>query len=128
MLMSDAIPVTPIRPIPNERPRQRPNTQINATDDAVRSNRQTSGTQQRRAENPYESARLNLPIGAQDEGPVTAGPVPLSTAPVTGFITQSIHQEAMGPGLHIEPWDTALEAYRKAEAVPYPISRAAAAG
>lgn len=38
--------------------------------------------------------------------------------PSTGFITQSLSQETIGAGLHIEPWQTALSSYNSAAALP----------
>ncbi len=129
MLMSDAIPVTPIRPIPDERRRRQVSEQVGKADDAIRGGRQTGETQGRRSGSVQkEGGAFELPAGLQEEGPVTANPIPLSADPVTGFVTQSIYQEAMGTGLHIEPWDMAIEAYRKAGSVPLPRSAAASGG
>ncbi len=38
--------------------------------------------------------------------------------PSTGFITQSLSQEKLGAGLHIEPWRQALSSYLSAAALP----------
>ena len=53
---------------------------------------------------------------AEDAGPVNGGPVPLNALPNAGYVAQSIHQEAMGSGLTIEPWSEAIDAYRRADA------------
>lgn len=127
MLMSDAIPVTPIRPIPDERRRRQVSEQVGKADDAVRGGRPMGEAQERRSGTVHKEDVFELPAGRREEGPVTANPLPLSADPVTGFVTQSIYQEAMGAGLHIEPWDMAIEAYRKAEAVPLPRSAASQA-
>ncbi len=36
----------------------------------------------------------------------------------TGFITQSLSQETIGAGLHIEPWRAAISSYLSAAALP----------
>ncbi|MCW2248745.1 hypothetical protein M2352_004405 [Azospirillum fermentarium] len=129
MLMSDAIPVTPIRPIPDERRRRQGAEQVGKADDAIRGGRQAGEAQDRRpGQVAKEGNGFELPAGLPDEGPVTPTPVPLSADPVTSFVTQSIYQEAMGTGLHIEPWDAAIEAYRKADSVPLPRSAAGRTG
>lgn len=129
MLASDAIPVTPIRPIPGDRRRRPTADQVGKADDAIRGGRQTGEAQDRRSgQVAKEGTGFELPAGVPGEGPVTPAPVPLTADPVTGFITQSIYQEAMGTGLHIEPWDTAIEAYRKADSVPLPRSTAGQTG
>lgn len=112
MLASDALPVTPVRPIPeNERRRQQP--EVDATDDATQGARGTglANTRARSAGDDGERSRRD-----DRDGPVTATPQPLTGAPNAGYVAQSIHQEAMGPGLHIEPWDAAIQAYRRADA------------
>lgn len=51
-------------------------------------------------------------------GNETAAPNIALTAPVPasiGFATQSLAQETIGAGLHIEPWGQALSAYRHAD-------------
>ena len=41
-----------------------------------------------------------------------------SLRPSVGFIAQSLSQESIGAGLHIEPWRAALSSYRAAAALP----------
>lgn len=119
MLASDAIPVQPIRRVPGEEERRR-SADIGATGDALQSSKRTEldETGERRARRSG-SSRGGFTLGGRGEdGPVTPGLVPLTATPNAGFVTQSIHQEAMGAGLHIEPWSSAIQAYRRADAGP----------
>ena len=45
------------------------------------------------------------------------------TQPSTGFLAQSLSQENLGSGLHIEPWSAALGSYRSAAALTTPAKR-----
>ena len=49
------------------------------------------------------------------QGPVRSRP---GSGSASGFIAQRLSQEALGNGLHIEPWQTALSSYRSAAALP----------
>ena len=118
MLASEALPVQPVRPIPDERERHRPTT-IETTEDALKGSGRAGldETVERRARRSESSRRFALD-GREGDGPVTPGPVPLTATPSAGFVAQSIHQDAMGSGLHIEPWPAAILAYRRADAGP----------
>lgn len=132
MLMSDAIAVTPVRPIPGEgQPQGRRRdgieqtgigqTGVEQTEDAVQRGGRASGSAARgraRGSGGTDGGITGVAGGGSDAGPVTATPVPLSAGPTTGFVTQSIAQEAVGTGLHIERWSTAIQAYRRADAGP----------
>jgi len=116
MLTSDAIPVTPIRPIPDER--QRRSGGMEPSEDAVRRNTRATGSDGRDRTRATGEARQSgaFQLGESQDVPPNPVSLPpsLATGPTTGFLTQSIAQEAMGSGLHIEPWDTAISAYRRA--------------
>lgn len=47
-----------------------------------------------------------------------SGPLAASALPNTGFVVQSLSQETLGAGLHIESWQSALSSYRSAAAIP----------
>lgn len=119
MLMSEAIPITPVQPIPGDGRGQRRRDLVESTDEGVsRGGRTDLDGARRRARGASDGERFGLPAGLSEEGPVTATPGPLAKGPTAGFVTQSIHQEAMGTGLHIEPWPAAIGAYRRADAGP----------
>ena len=127
MLMSDAIAVTPVKPIPGEGQQQGrrrddiEQTGVEQTEDAVQRGGRASGSTARgtaRGAGGTDGGTAVVAGGGSDAGPVTATPVPLSAGPTTGFVTQSIAQEAVGPGLHIEPWQSAIQAYRRADSGP----------
>ncbi|WP_448206876.1 hypothetical protein [Azospirillum sp. sgz302134] len=119
MLASDAAAIQPVRRVPGEQERKR-SADVKATEDALQSSKradldETGGSRTRRS-GASRGFSLNSDEG---EGPVTPGLVPLTATPNAGFVAQSIHQDAMGSGLHIEPWPAAIEAYQKADAAPY---------
>ena len=118
MLASEAIAVQPIRRIPGEQERKRFDG-VEATDDALKGSKRAEldETSERRTRRSESSGGFSLKDKEQD-GPVTPGPVPMTATPSAPFIAQSIHQDAMGPGLHIEPWPAAIQAYRRADAGP----------
>lgn len=118
MLASEAIAVQPIRRVPGEQDRKRYEG-VEATDDALKggSRAELDETSGRRARRSESSGGFSLNDTGQ-EGPVTPGPVPMTATPSAPFVAQSIHQEAMGTGLHIEPWPAAIQAYRRADAGP----------
>lgn len=119
MLGSDAAPVLPIRSLPEDTTR-RQSSGVETIDDsdskrraaveATRTRTESAGTGNTGAETPASDST--------EEGPVTASAAKLSSGPAIGFVAQSISQETLGAGLHIEPWDEALSAYRRAEAGP----------
>jgi len=126
MLESDAIPVRPIQPIPDEDRRLRDprlgETQ-QTSEDAVSRGAGTSGDAVRsRAPGSATEAGQSRVQGGFGTEPAPPPPPPpqqqAAASPSTGFLTQSIAQEAIGNGLYIEPWAAALGAYRRAAAAP----------
>lgn len=118
MLASDAAAVQPIRRVPGEEERKRGKDGTEATGDALQgSGRADAESTATRTKSAAGSAG-GFTIGGADEnaGPVIGGPVPLTALPNAGYVAQSIHQEAMGSGLTIEPWSEAIDAYRRADA------------
>ncbi|WP_085557185.1 hypothetical protein [Azospirillum agricola] len=120
MLASEAAAIQPIRRIPGEEERKRSEAEakLDATDDALKgSGRAETDETRARARSAGRSAG-GFSIGgtAADGRPVTGAPLPQTALPNAGFVTQSIHQEAMGDGLTIEPWSDAIAAYRRADA------------
>lgn len=123
MLESDAIAVRPIQPIPDEERRLRDprvDESQQTSEDAVRRGSGASGDAVR-SRAPGSATEAGQP---RAEGGSRAAPLPsppqqqAAASPSTGFLTQSIAQEAIGNGLHIEPWAAALGAYRRAAAAP----------
>lgn len=131
LLASDAIPVRPIQPIPDEKAR-RPDRGIDQSSETAED---TPETGIRRSRGPAGGEVRSRPLGqssgaeetrsggfrpdAPPPPPPAALPTPTAAAsPSTGFLTQSIAQEAIGNGLHIEPWRAAISAYRRAGAGP----------
>lgn len=117
ILASDAAAVQPIRRIPGETERQRqPDTDVETTDDALSGGNRAGGaatTTERGAKG--STAAGGFAVGSVgDQNAVSPGPVPLTTTPNAGFVAQSIHQDSLGTGLHIEPWPQAILAYQKA--------------
>ncbi|WP_247894998.1 hypothetical protein [Azospirillum brasilense] len=120
MLASEAIAVLPIRRVPGDEERRR-SEDVSTTDDALKSGKRTElgGAQGNRAGRAGSSTKFALDDAEGDDGPVTGASPRLSATPNAAFIAQSIHQDAMGSGLHIEPWSAAITAYRKADAAAY---------
>jgi hypothetical protein len=129
MLESDAIAVRPIQPIPDEKHRL-PKRNVDSTTDA---SAETPEYDVRRSRGPDGGEVRSRPVGPRpgsgetrtdggfrpDGPPPPAPPPPTAAAsPSTGFMTQSIAQEAIGNGLHIEPWRAAISAYRRAGSGP----------
>ncbi len=121
MLASDAAAVQPIRRVPGEEERKRSSSDqpLSATDEALRRSSET-GTDQARSSNRTTAGAASGFASATDSaggnGPVSPGPTPQTALPNAGFVTQSLHQEVVGDGLHIEPWTEAIDAYRRADA------------
>lgn len=135
MLASDAIAVRPIQPIPDEEQRrqrqqqQGENAVGNSTGSALPEPPQTELRRVRGlfgdevAGRPSGTARVEggfRPDGPPPPPPPAQGAPQAQSAasPTTGFLTQTIAQEAMGTGLHIEPWNAAISAYRRAGSAP----------
>ncbi|PWC83838.1 hypothetical protein TSH100_19980 [Azospirillum sp. TSH100] len=118
MLASDAAAVQPIRRVPGEEERKRGKDGTEATGDALQgSGRADAESTATRTKSAAGSAGgFTIGGAAEDAGPVIGGPVPLTALPNAGYVAQSIHQEAMGSGLTIEPWSEAIDAYRRADA------------
>ncbi len=120
MLASDAPAVQPIRRVPGEDERKRSSSDqpLEATDEALRRSGQAGADQSRAATKTVGGASGGFAIGGASaaSGPVSPGPTPQTALPNAGFITQSLHQEVVGSGLHIEPWTDAIDAYRRADA------------
>ncbi|RJF82273.1 hypothetical protein D3877_19710 [Azospirillum cavernae] len=121
MLASDAPAVQPIRRVPGEDERKRSSSDqpLEATDEALRRSGQTGTDETRAASRSTGGASSGFAIGggaSAANGPVSPGPTPQTALPNAGFITQSLHQEVVGQGLHIEPWTDAIDAYRRADA------------
>ena len=128
MLASDAIAVRPIQQIPDEKQRLPRRDVDSSTDtttesseysvrrsggsagDEVRSRPLGPRSEETRADGGFRS---NAPPPPPPPAPPTA-----AASPSTGFMTQSIAQEAIGNGLHIEPWRAAISAYRRAGSGP----------
>jgi hypothetical protein len=130
MLQSDVIAVRPIQPIPDEERRLR-DPRVNdgqpPSEDTVRRGGGPSGEEVRsRPLGTPEGTAAGTGLSRSDGGfrPEPSPPPPAppqqqaAASPTTGFLTQSIAQEAIGNGLHIEPWAAALGAYRRAAASP----------
>lgn len=115
MLASDAPAIQPVRRVPGQQERQQRQQDVSATDDALKGGKsaQLDGTDGSRTRRSGASGGFSL---NRDDGekPVAPGPAPLTATPNAGFVAQSIYQDAMGDGLHIEPWPAAIQAYQKA--------------
>ncbi|PWC35860.1 hypothetical protein [Azospirillum sp. TSO35-2] len=119
MLASDAAAVQPIRRVPGEQERKRSSDDTQATGDALQGSGRadTDSTASRARASGGSAGGFTIGGGtATDSGPVTGSPVPQTALPNAGYVAQSIHQEAMGSGLTIEPWSEAIDAYRRADA------------
>lgn len=118
MLASDAAAVQPIRRIPGEDERKRNKEGTESTGDALQGSRRADGDSTPARSRGAGGSAGGFAIGSSsgDSSPVSGGPVPLTALPNAGYVAQSIHQEAMGNGLTIEPWSEAIEAYRRTDA------------
>lgn len=136
LLASDAPPVTPIRSVPDEERRQqlrRAAGENNADPagygaDQVGGDRVAGGRVGRNDRSIYdrstsESAQSRETAATGGGGDERARPnvdlQTLNAGPVAGYVAQSLYQESMGAGLHIEPWRQALGAYQRANAAGY---------
>jgi len=118
MLASDAAAVQPIRRVPGDEERKRGKEGTEATGDALQGSGRADGESTAARTKTAAGSSGGFAIGgvADDAAPVNGGPVPLNALPNAGYVAQSIHQEAMGSGLTIEPWSEAIDAYRRADA------------
>ncbi|MEI7611028.1 MAG: hypothetical protein WCJ64_26895 [Rhodospirillaceae bacterium] len=87
---------------------------------------ETAGSD-RAAERSGRSAVSGQSTGGSGGGGSSGASAPLTlkspTQPSTGFLAQSLSQESLGSGLHIEPWSAALGSYRSAAALTTPATR-----
>ncbi len=120
LLASDAVQVQPIRRVPGEDERKRSSSdgKLGATDEALKGSGRAEADQTRSRARAAGTATGGFSVNGSgaDSGPVVGGAVSQSALPNAGFVTQSLHQEVVGAGLHIEPWADAIEAYRRADA------------
>ena len=136
LLASDALPVTPIRSVPDEERRQqlRRATAENdfgaVNDDGGR----VGGERVAGGRVGRDGGQANDAPQVQEAADSAAGRSQnrpnvdlqtLNAGPVAGYVAQSLYQESMGSGLHIEPWSQALGAYRRADAAGFARSSVA---
>lgn len=130
LLSSEALPVTAIRPTPDQERRQQLRQaagfdEVDGESSSADSARAIGGGRSQRGQ-ATEGQNNDAGGGArQGQGAAVSDPLQTQNAgPSAGFVAQSLYQESMGSGLHIEPWDQALGAYRRAEAATALNSRA----
>lgn len=114
LLSSDALPVTAVRPVAPRDDQRRPESLRELEEAQERSVARTRS----RSGDAGGSASSGSATDSPAREPVTATASPPSAGPVAGYVAQVIHQEVVGQGLHIEPWDAAIDAYRRADAGP----------
>lgn len=130
LLASDAPPVMPIRSIPDEERRQqlrRAAAENGAETTDNEANRvggeRVAGRQIGRDGRRAGETAQGTETAAAGDGESQARPSidlqTLNAGPVAGYVAQSLYQESMGSGLHIEPWRQALGAYQRANAAGY---------
>jgi len=76
------------------------------------------GRDGRRADEAAQAADSAATSGGSQARP-TVDLQTLNAGPVAGYVAQSLYQESMGSGLHIEPWRQALGAYQRANSAGY---------
>ncbi|MEI6560083.1 MAG: hypothetical protein WCO00_16930 [Rhodospirillaceae bacterium] len=103
---------TPVQPVP---PVTRRAARRDDSADDSRARAQTSG---QTAANPA-AAELGGAPRAAAAGLSASAP----GRPSPGFLAQSLSQEQLGSGLHIEPWTAALASYRNAATLPASAAR-----
>ena len=124
--MSETIPVTPINPIADRRAQDFRRT-IEESDESSDSDGgrrrvldgrvQDEGPRARSRQDDFDPSRGFAPLLDETGAPVRpAGHIPYTSTPNAAFVAQVIHQDFLGPGLHIEPWSRAMDAYRRAGA------------
>lgn len=135
LLASDALPVTPIRPTPDEERRQQlrraaaEEGSAAVNDEAGRAGAERAGAgavggNGRRASQTV-GGEQSAGVGEQYQARPNVDLQTLNAGPVAGYVAQSLYQESMGSGLHIEPWSQALGAYRRADSAGFSSTRMA---
>lgn len=137
LLASDALPVTPIRSVPDEERRQQlRRAAAEKGFDAVNDDGggRVGGERVAGGRVGRDGGQANDAGQAREAADSTAGRgqnrpnvdlKTLNAGPVAGYVAQSLYQESMGSGLHIEPWSQALGAYRRADAAGFTRSSVA---
>lgn len=120
MVASDALPVTPIRSVPDEERRRQLREAARDDGDGVGSESSSAVTREvvsdrRRNADGADAGGTGSGSSSAASDPVTTPLAGQSTGDNSGFVAQSIYQQNLGTGLHIEAWDSALTAYRRAE-------------
>lgn len=124
MLASDVAPVQPVRAVPDRQvpDRQEVRRASAEVDDARERVGRGSATALRRS-GPGATETGGDASGTPDSGvedsaaDTRSAPAPIGQ-PSAAFVAQRLHQETIGSGLHIEPWDQAMSAYRQVLAGP----------
>lgn len=140
LLASDAPPVTPIRAVPDEERRQQlrraaAEAGVETTDNEAnraggeriggervageRVGGRQVGRDARRADETAQGFDAAETAAAGSQGRPNVDLQTLNAGPVAGYVAQSLYQESMGSGLHIEPWRQALGAYQRANSAGY---------
>lgn len=120
-VMSEAIPVTAINPVSQRTERDFRQT-IEDSDEGLgngggRNRVLDDGARMRAGQSSAGRNSAFSTILDETGTPVEpSGPIPYTTMPNAAFVAQVIHQDFLGPGLHIEPWARAIDAYRRAGA------------
>lgn len=118
---SEALPVTPVRSIPDEDRRRQLREAARDDSDGIDGESASSSVVREALSDRRRDAGATGGEGGPGTGgaaysePVTAPLAGQSTGDSAGFVAQSIYQQNLGTGLHIEAWDSALTAYRRAE-------------
>lgn len=115
MLASDAPAVTPVRPVPGRSTGT--DSEVTESGDALDGAGQSTLDTARRS---AAGAGGRGAAGGEGESPLRGSRAEPPGGGAAGFTAQSIYQEAMGTGLHREPWDDALAAYKRTVAGPSP--------
>jgi hypothetical protein len=118
LLASEAPPVAAIRRVPDEdrrRQLQQAAEQAQATVDDGAGTGATSVKNRsgRPAAGGFQSESAGAATTAQERPRVDLQT--RNAGPSSAFVAQSLYQESMGSGLHIEPWAQAISAYQRAD-------------
>lgn len=114
LLASEAPPVAPIRPVPDEQQRKQAEKSAESIAAAAGDDAGAVGGGRRRAAG-YDKNNDAQSGGGQSSARPNVDLRTLDSGPTATFVAQSLYQESMGTGLHIEPWSQALGAYRRAD-------------